>query len=208
MLLPPSTASVSLAYLGRMNDSPSIRDILDFWFLPLSDPAHGMPREVWWKAPPEFDAEIRDRFSAIFDHAIDGALDSWRQSPDGALALILLCDQFPRHMYRKTARAFAGDAKALEIARFALARAYPAAFNAAMRLFFYMPFQHSESLADQAMGCALFAAFDDEETMKHASEHREVIARFGRFPHRNEVLGRPCTAEELAYLKDAPRYGQ
>src|SRR5262249_32083472 len=166
------------------------------------------PREVWWKAPPEFDAEVRDRFSAAFDHAIAGALDSWRQSPDGALALILLCDQFPRHMHRKTARAFAGDAKALEIARFALARAYPAAFNATRRLFFYMPFQHSEALADQEMGCALFAAFDDEETMKHALEHRAVIARFGRFPHRNDVLDRACTPDELDYLRSANRYGQ
>ena len=191
-----------------MTASPSIRDILDFWFFPLDDPGHGRPREAWWKAPPEFDAEVKSRFGAAFDRAVEGAFDSWRQSPDGALALILLCDQLPRHMHRKTARAFAGDARALETSRIALARAYPAAFNATMRLFFYMPFQHSEALADQELGCALFAAFDDEETMKHALEHRDVIARFGRFPHRNDVLGRTCTAEELDYLKDAPRYGQ
>ena len=191
-----------------MTDSPSIRDVLDFWFLPLADPAHGKPREIWWKGPAEFDAEIRDRFGAAFDRALDGAFDFWRQSPDGALAHIILCDQFPRNMHRKTARAFAGDGKALETAQLALARFYPAAFNLTMRLFFYMPFQHSEALSDQELGCALFAAFEDEETMKHAVEHRDVIQRFGRFPHRNDALGRVCTPDELDYLKTGNRFGQ
>jgi uncharacterized protein (DUF924 family) len=191
-----------------MTDSPSIRDILDFWFLPLGDPGHGKPREIWWKGPAEFDAEIRDRFDVAFDRALDGAFDAWRQSPDGALAHIILCDQFPRNMHRKTARAFAGDAKALETAQLALARSYPTAFNITMRLFFYMPFQHSESLGDQELGCALFAAFEDEETTKHAVEHRDVIQRFGRFPHRNDALGRVCTPDELDYLKTGNRYGQ
>lgn len=191
-----------------MTDGPSIRDILDFWFLPLEHPDHGKPREVWWSGPAEFDAEIRGRFSAAFEQAIDGAFDHWRHSPDGALALILLCDQFPRNMHRRSMHAFAGDAKALETARLALSRSYPAAFNLTTRLFFFMPFQHSESLVDQELGCALFAAFDDEEKMKHAIEHRDIVARFGRFPHRNDVLGRTCTEEELAYLKDAKRFGQ
>jgi uncharacterized protein (DUF924 family) len=191
-----------------MTNTPSIRDLLDFWFLPLDDPDHGKLRKVWWEGPPEFDAAIRFHFGAAFDRAVDGAFDSWRQSPDGALALIVLCDQFPRNMHRKTGRAFAGDAKALETARVALARSYPAAFNPTMRLFFYMPFQHSEALSDQELGCALFAAFEDEELMKHALEHRDVITRFGRFPHRNDVLGRACTQDELDYLKDAKRYGQ
>jgi uncharacterized protein (DUF924 family) len=191
-----------------MTASPSIRDVLDFWFLPLDDPGHGKPRDVWWEGPPAFDAEIRDRFGAAFDRAIAGGLDAWQKSPDGALALVLLCDQFARNMHRKTAHAFAGDDKARQTARLALARAYPAAFNPTMRLFFYMPFQHSEALDDQELGCALFAAFEDEDYMKHALEHRDVIARFGRFPHRNGVLGRACTPEELDYLKEAKRYGQ
>ena len=191
-----------------MTDAPSIRDILDFWFLPLSDPQHGKPREIWWKSPEIFDAEIRDHFGAAFDRAVDGAFDSRRQSPDGALAHIILCDQFPRNMHRKTARAFAGDGKALETARLALARFYPAAFNPTMRIFFYMPFQHSEALGDQELGCALFAAFDEEENMKHAVEHRDVIQRFGRFPHRNDALGRVCTPDELDYLKTGKRFGQ
>jgi uncharacterized protein (DUF924 family) len=191
-----------------MTDSPSIRDVLDFWFLPLAHPDHGKSREVWWSGPAEFDAEIRQRFSAAFERAIGGAFDHWRQSPDGALALILLCDQFPRNMHRRSAHAFAGDGKALETARLALARSYPTAFNLTLRLFLYMPFQHSEALVDQELGCALFAAFDDAETMKHAIEHRDLIVRFGRFPHRNDVLGRVCTEEELDYLKDGKRFGQ
>jgi uncharacterized protein (DUF924 family) len=194
--------------LAIVTNSPSIRDILDFWFLPLSHPDHGKPREVWWRGPTELDIEIRERFAAAFDRAIDGAFDHWQKSPDGALALILLCDQFPRNMHRGSARAFAGDAKARETARLALARGYPAAFNRAMRLFFYVPFEHSEQLADQDLCCALFAAFEDEETMKHALEHRDIIVRFGRFPHRNEALGRASTPQELAYLRDAKRFGQ
>jgi uncharacterized protein (DUF924 family) len=191
-----------------MTDDPSIRDVLDFWFLPLDHPEHGKPRKEWWEAPDGFDDEIRRRFSAALERAVAGALDHWQKSPDGALALILLTDQFSRNMYRRSARAFAGDPKALATARLAVGRGYPAAFNHDMRMFFYMPFQHSEQLADQDFGCALFAAFDDAELMKHATEHRDVVVRFGRFPHRNEVLGRAGTAEELEYLKDAKRYGQ
>lgn len=191
-----------------MTTTSLIRDILDFWFLPLEHPDHGKPREIWWAGPPEFDAEIRDRFTGVFDQAVTGDLNHWRRSPEGALALILLCDQFPRNMHRRSVRAFAGDATAIETARFALARFYPAAFHPTMRMFFFMPFQHSEALSDQELCCSLFATFEDEELMKYALEHRDVVARFGRFPHRNDVLGRPCTDEELAYLKTANRFGQ
>ncbi len=191
-----------------MSHTSSIRDILDFWFLPLGDPGYGRPRDMWWKSTPELDAEIRSRFAPLLDRAIVGELDGWAGSPDGTLALILLCDQFSRNMHRRSARAFAGDAKAIETARIALARFYPAAFPRDMRLFFYMPFQHSEALADQELCCALFAALGGEDVVKYALGHRDIIARFGRFPHRNDVLGRPCTAEELDYLKTAERFGQ
>lgn len=191
-----------------MSGTRLIRDILDFWFLPLDDPGHGKSRELWWGSTPELDVEIKVRFSALFDRAVAGELDSWRKSPDGALALVILCDQFSRNMHRRNVRAFAGDAKARETARFAIARRYPAAYPKDMRVFFYMPFQHSEDLADQDFCCALFAAFDDEDLDKYASEHRAIVARFGRFPHRNEVLERPCTAEEIEYLKTAKRFGQ
>ena len=188
--------------------SRSIRDVLDFWFLPLDDPGHGKPRKIWWQSTAEFDAESRKRFGALVDQAIAGRLDSWRKSPDGALALVLLCDQFPRNIHRRTARAFSGDAKALETARFAIAHDYPAAYGCDMRMFFFMPFQHSEVLADQEFCCALFAALGDENNDKYANDHRDTVARFGRFPHRNDVLGRECTPDELEYLKSAERFGQ
>lgn len=191
-----------------MSSETSIREILDFWFLPLGDPDHGRERKIWFEPTPEFDAEIGRRFAAALDQAIGGAFDSWARTPDGALALIILGDQLSRNMHRRSARAFSGDAKALWAARIAIARFYPAAFNPVMRCFFYMPFQHSEELADQELACALFAAMENADYDKYAIEHRDIIARFGRFPHRNDVLGRPCTPEELEYLKSASRFGQ
>lgn len=191
-----------------MTDSSSIRDILDFWFLPLGDPEYGKTRELWWKSTPELDAEITSKFGDALARAAMGALDGWVNSPDGALALIVLCDQFSRNIHRRTAQAFAIDAKALATARLALARFYPAIYPADTRLFFYMPFGHSEQLADQELACALMATVGSEDGTKSALEHRDVIARFGRFPHRNEVLGRTSTAEELDYLRNANRYGQ
>lgn len=191
-----------------MSDEAAIRDILDFWLLPLDDPGHGKPREMWWNSTPELDAELTAKFGTLLPKAQAGALDGWAHSPDGALALILLCDQFSRNIHRKTAKAFATDAKALQIARFSLARFYPAAFPLGVRLFFYMPFQHSEALADQELCCALFQALGDADNDKYAIDHRDIVAKFGRFPHRNDVLGRPCTPEELEYLKTANRFGQ
>ena len=191
-----------------MSGGASIRAILDFWLLPLDHPDHGKKRELWWKGTPALDAEITDRFGALLDQALAGKLDPWAGSPDGALALILLCDQFSRNIHRRTARAFAGDAKAIEIARTALAHFYPAAFPVDVRVFFYMPFQHSEQLADQELCVALFKAMGNAENDKYAVDHRDIVARYGRFPHRNEVLGRTSTAEEIEYLKTANRFGQ
>jgi uncharacterized protein (DUF924 family) len=191
-----------------MSDTVSIRAILDFWFLPLGHVDHGQRREVWWQSTPELDAEIESRFGALIDLAIAGELDHWRRSPDGALALTLLCDQFTRNIWRKTARAFSGDAKARETARHALAHNYPAVYPREIRQFFYMPFQHSEDLGDQDFCCTLFSTLGNPDSDRHAIEHRDIVARFGRFPHRNEVLGRECTAQELDYLKTAKRFGQ
>ena len=188
--------------------SAPIRDVLDFWLLPLADPGHGKKRELWWSSTPELDADIRARFGALIERAIAGELDNWRKSPDGALALTLLCDQFTRNIWRKTARAFSGDAKARETALHALAHGYPGAYPNDVRLFFYMPLQHSEALGDQDLCCALFATLGNPDNDKYATEHRDIVAKFGRFPHRNEVLGRVSTTEELEYLKTAKRFGQ
>jgi uncharacterized protein (DUF924 family) len=190
------------------SDTAFIREILDFWFLPLGHAEHGKLQKFWWESTPELDAEIRVRFGTLLDKAVAGELDAWRKSPDGALALILLCDQFSRNMHRRTPRAFAGDAKALETARHALARHYPAAYSDDVQVFFFMPFQHSEDLGDQDFCCVLFANLGDGANEKYAIDHRDIVAKFGRFPHRNDVLGRVSTAEELDYLKTAERFGQ
>jgi uncharacterized protein (DUF924 family) len=182
-----------------VTDGAAIRDILDFWLLPLSDPGYGKARAFWWKGTPELDAEIKAKFGALLEKAAAGELDHWANSADGALALII---------HRKTAQAFATDPKARAIARLALGRFYPASFPPDARLFFYMPFGHSENVADQDLACALFTTIANEEETKSSIEHRDVVARFGRFPHRNEVLGRTSTADELEYLKNANRYGQ
>jgi uncharacterized protein (DUF924 family) len=188
--------------------SGSIRDILDFWYLPLDDPDHGKRREIWFKSTPEFDDEIRRRFGGLVEQAIAGELDAWRKSPDGALALAILCDQFTRNIHRKTIRAYSGDPKARETTRFALARNYPAVYAPEMRLFFYTPLHHSEELGDQELCITLLAAFDDGTDNKRGVGHRDIVARFGRFPHRNAVLGRESTAEELEFLRTAERFGQ
>jgi uncharacterized protein (DUF924 family) len=191
-----------------MSDTASIRDILDFWFLPLGDPGYGKKRDTWWDSTPELDEEIRQRFGHLLDKAVTGGLDHWTKSPDGALALILLCDQFSRNMHRRAAKAFSGDVKARDTARLAIARGYPLVYPLEMRTFFYMPFQHSEDLGDQDFCCSLFASTGNDDYVKYAVEHRDIVAKFGRFPHRNEVLGRTSTPEELDYLKTAKRFGQ
>jgi uncharacterized protein (DUF924 family) len=139
---------------------------------------------------------------------VAGELESWTESPEGALALIILCDQFPRSIHRKSVEAYSGDPIALPVARIAVARGYHVPFSPAMRTFFFTPFHHSEALADQEMACALFGTLEDLGGKSYGRGHRDVVARFGRFPHRNEVLGRTSTAEEIEYLKTAERYGQ
>ena len=191
-----------------MSDTASIRDILDFWFLPLGHPHHGKARDIWWQSTTLLDDEIKARFGVLVELAVVGELDHWRQSPDGALALTLLCDQFSRHVWRKTARALPSPEKARETARLAIARGYPLVYPVEMRTFFYMPFQHSEDLGDQDFCCSLFASTGNDDYVKYAVEHRDIVAKYGRFPHRNDVLDRASTAEELDYLKTAKRFGQ
>jgi uncharacterized protein (DUF924 family) len=189
-------------------DTQPIRDIIDFWFLPLGHPEHGKPREIWWRSNPDFDEEIRRRFGGLIRRAVAGELKHWPETAEGALALIILCDQFTRNIYRKSADAYCGDATALATARVAVARGFHLTVPRDARAFYFTPFHHSENLADQEMSCALFETVADANNNRYARGHRDIVARFGRFPHRNVVLGRISTAEELDYLKTAERFGQ
>ena len=169
-------------------------DVLRFWF--DAGPAR------WFKKDAAFDAAIAARFGAVAEAAARGALDTWATDPDGALALLLLLDQFRRNIHRESAKAFAADRHCLSIAVAAIARGFDAAVAKDRRQWFYLPFEHSEDLRTQECGIALFEALGDPEALKWAVLHRDIIARFGRFPHRNAVLGRQSSPEELQFLAD------
>jgi uncharacterized protein (DUF924 family) len=175
-------------------------DVLAFWF--RGD--NGAFREQWFKKDAAFDAAIRERFGLAVEAARDGALDSWAATADGALALVILLDQFPRNIHRGSHLAFAGDAHARHIARAAIAAGMEAGLTRVQRCFLYLPFEHSEEAEDQDLSVRLFATVADDPQMPtvldYAERHREVIRRFGRFPHRNAALGRESTAEETTWL--------
>lgn len=180
------------------------RDILQFWF--AGDLTTERP--AWFQKDVGFDAEIAARFGTLLAPAREGRLDEWTASAEGTLALLVLLDQFPRNLHRGDAMAFAADPKARAVARHAVLEArQDTALPPAARAFLYLPFEHSESLADQDLSVALFEGMRDHPparrpggTIDYAWKHRAVIARFGRFPHRNAALGRPDTAAESAYL--------
>jgi uncharacterized protein (DUF924 family) len=179
------------------------RDILEFWF-------SARARQLWFEKDKAFDDEIRDRFAADVHAAQLGERDDWQRSPEGALALLLLLDQFSRNIHRGSAKAFLGDQRAREIADAAIAKGFDAQFGFQQQRFFYLPFEHGESLADQRRSMALFSAAleraapedrnDAIEQLDYADQHRKIIDRFGRYPHRNEALGRPSTEAELDFL--------
>ena len=156
----------------------------------------------WFTKDDAFDAEICRRFLATHEAAAAGKLASWEQSAEGALALLILLDQFPRNMFRGSARAFATDAQARAITASALLRGFDAQVPSDLRAFFYLPFEHSEDMADQERGIALYTAAGDEDGLKWAKLHADIIRRFGRFPHRNACLGRVTTPEEQKFLDD------
>ncbi len=176
------------------------RDVLQFWF---SDRV----RPLWFKKDKDFDEEIRARFGQTVHAAQLGSFAAWRASPDGALALLLLIDQFARNLYRGTAKAFLGDALARDVANEAIARGFDKRFPFPDRVFIYLPFEHCETLANQDRFIALLTdclrEFGDEaaDYLEYAHKHRRIIQRFGRFPHRNAALGRGTTEEEAEFLK-------
>lgn len=167
-------------------------DILAFWT--AAGPS------AWFKKDAAFDAELRARFEAAHHAAARGEFAAWEQSAEGALALILLLDQIPRNIYRGSAHAFATDPLAQAHADRAVNAGFDRATAMPLRIFFYLPFEHAENLGLQARCVALMEATGDAEFIKYARVHRDIIARFGRFPHRNAALGRTTTAEEQAFL--------
>lgn len=178
--------------------------VLDFWFGSPGDPGYGSARKAWFVKDDAFDARIRSRFLALHEAAATRRLEGWRASAPDCLALVVVLDQFSRNMFRGTPEAFACDSYALELAEHAVGARLDAVVPPVHRMFFYLPFEHSESLAQQARSVELFDGLRDEpqlaDSIPYAQKHYDVIARFGRFPHRNAILGRPSTPEELAYL--------
>jgi uncharacterized protein (DUF924 family) len=166
-------------------------DVLAFWF---TDPARA------WRKDPGFDDEVRRRFGALHDEIMRGEHTDWLTTPRGALAYVIVLDQFSRNIYRDDPRAFAGDRRALEAAGAAIAAGHDRALSADERGFLYMPYMHSENLADQDRCVELFRDVSPYQ-LEFAEQHRDIIARFGRFPHRNAIVGRDTTREEHEFLK-------
>lgn len=176
-----------------MTPARSPDDVLDFWFSDAAKPS-------WFVRSEAFDARVRDVLGPLHAQAARGELDGWAADPRGALALVLLLDQAPRNLHRGSADAFASDALALKHARAAVDAGLDQQLDETGRVFLYMPFEHSESLADQDRCVALMSALAEPMWRDFAERHRVIIARFGRFPHRNAVVGRESTAEELEFL--------
>ena len=188
------------------------REIRDYWFGAPGSAGHGEVREHWFRGGPAVDQEIRERFEADYQAAAAGGLRDWIGVRGGAVALVVLLDQFPRNMYRGDRRAFAADALARDAARRLVSGPHHASLLPVEKLFAYLPFEHSERLEDQHAALRLFMAMDAHEKKKdwieHALEHAALIERFGRFPHRNAILGRASTPDEAAWLASScQRFG-
>ena len=157
-------------------------------------------RDAWYERNDAFDAEVRRRFLALWQKAVAGELSSWEATDEGALALVIVLDQFPRNMFRGTSQAFASDALARDVARRAIARGADQRIDSVLLEFLYLPFMHSEDMADQKRSVALYRGTENAENLGYAERHADIVRRFGRFPHRNRILGRPTTPEEQAFL--------
>lgn len=209
--------------MKQIPDGPEAADeheaLLAYWFGPLqagfSDAAH---RERWFAPSRSFDRELAERFAPLVEAAASGGLEEWRETPRGRLAYVLVCDQLPRNIYRGTAAAFATDHLAVDAARDAIRNGDDLALAPDERAFLYLPFEHSEAALDQHLAVGLFTALRDATPKGHrdltgrylraAQQHRDLILTFGRFPHRNAILGRASTSEEIAYLEGSSTFGQ
>ena len=183
---------------------PNSRDVLDFWYGSPSGPSGGEFRQAWFEKDEAFDAEVRERFGGLYERAAGGELDGWREEAQSVLALVILLDQFPRNMFRGDRRTHATDDKALETSRYALERALDRELPPLGRMFLYMPFMHAEDREDQRRSVQLFEALahapDAPDLTEYAAGHRDIVERFGRFPHRNALLDRETTPEEAEFL--------
>jgi uncharacterized protein (DUF924 family) len=180
--------------------------VMDFWFGRHGDRARDTPRRQWFEKSDAFDALINDRFGTLIPRAIAGELQAWSAEPESAVAQILVLDQFPRNVFRGSAQAFAGDQRALAAARALVDAGTDRTLPGVQRQFVYLPFEHAEDMAAQEESMRLFAQLERDapevgELLVWARRHHDIIARFGRFPHRNALLGRSSTPEELAFLQ-------
>jgi len=186
--------------------STEIDRVLAFWFGREGDPDWAQSREDWWKKDPDFDQACRDGFLKLYEQAARGDLDDWMASSDGSLALVILLDQLPRNMFRGQPRMYAADGKALGLAAHIDAQGFAAAMTDVQKLFAHLPFEHDENLASQQRHVdyvhANYHGPRRDACLKAADRHLEIIERFGRFPHRNEILGRVSTPEEIAFLEE------
>lgn len=169
-------------------------DVLAFW--------RAAGPDQWFERNAAFDSEIKRRFLCVWRAAEEGKLAHWEETPEGTLALVIVLDQFPRNMFRGDPRTYASDAKAREVAHRAIERGVDTRIDPALRHFLYLPFNHSEHLADQLRCIELSRAAGNAENLKWAEHHADIIRRFGRFPHRNRLLGRATTPEEQAFLDE------
>ena len=181
------------------------QDVLDFWFGAADGPAFGERRDIWFKKDKVFDDKIRATFQAVTEEALIGGLAEWEEGNLSSLALLILLDQFPRNLFRGSGQSFAGDFRARQVAASALNAGAAEQFIDVQKLFLQLPFVHSEDMTDQNKGVSLMQGMTDGEfkvsCVDSAIRHREIIERFGRFPHRNEMLGRKSTDEEIEFLK-------
>jgi len=180
--------------------------VFEFWFGAPGTPEHGTDRPEWFRKDPAFDAQIRETFGSLIERALRGELESWQAAPRSALAQIIVLDQFTRNVFRDTPRAFAGDARALAAARALVGTRQDEALGPHERAFAYLPFEHAEGIEMQQEGVRLFSRLAEQapetaSSLDYAQRHLAIIQRFGRFPHRNAILGRRSTAEELAFLQ-------
>jgi uncharacterized protein (DUF924 family) len=179
-------------------------DVLAFWFGREGEPGYGEFRDQWFRKDEAFDREVTDRFGDLHKRAATGELDAWREGAESCLALVIVLDQFPRNMFRGDARTHATDEQALDAAKYTIERALDRELPAFQKMFLYMPFMHAESLEDQRRSVDLFEGLAAEpggpDVVEYAVGHRDIVERFGRFPHRNAILGRETTPEEAAFL--------